>query len=299
MITRPPRMRRAVPGLTFALAIFCATDGGHTVLAAEPDTIAWRDDYGSALEEARAANRLLWIQFTGPWCPNCTRMERDSFPHPVVVQHARESFVPVKLRSDVHEQLALSFNLSALPATIIVSPTREVVATHQGYLGPAEFELFLRESLAILPGKPAHAGAQTERSASPARGRQESAQPEAQEQLALGGYCAVSLVRDRKLVPGQGEYTIRHDGRTYRFASLAMSDLFRNEPNAYAPANNGSCPVTQLDRGQAVPGDPRWGVLYDGRLFLFASDEDRRCFVKEPNRYDRVDVAGSLHPLHR
>ncbi len=42
----------------------------------EPESISWRDDYGNALEEARAANRLLWIQFTGPWCPNCTRMER-------------------------------------------------------------------------------------------------------------------------------------------------------------------------------------------------------------------------------
>ena len=34
----------------------------------------------------------------------------------------RESFVPLKLRSDVHEELALGFNLSGLPATIIVTP---------------------------------------------------------------------------------------------------------------------------------------------------------------------------------
>ena len=139
MIIRPPRKGRATPGLSFALAIFCASNGSHAALAAEPDSIAWRDNYGSALEEAKAANRLLWIQFTGPWCPNCTRMERDSFPDPMVVQHARDSFVPVKLRSDVYEELALSFNLSALPATIIVAPTREVVAIQQGYLGPAEF----------------------------------------------------------------------------------------------------------------------------------------------------------------
>ena len=44
-------------------------------------------------------------------------------------------------------------------------------------------------------------------------------QPETDEQLALEGYCAVSLIRDRKLVPGQSEYTVRHDGLTYRFAS--------------------------------------------------------------------------------
>ena len=57
--------------------------------------------------------------------------------------------MPVKLRSDVHEQLALSFNLSALPATIIVAPNREVVAIHQGYLGPAEFDSFFAIALSM------------------------------------------------------------------------------------------------------------------------------------------------------
>ncbi len=112
---------------------------------AEPEPISWRDDYGGALEEAKGANRLLWIQFTGPWCPNCTRMERDSFPDPEIIQHTRESYVPLKLRSDVHEQLALAFNLSGLPATVIVAPTREIVAVRQGYLGPDELDSLLSE----------------------------------------------------------------------------------------------------------------------------------------------------------
>ena len=104
--------------------------------ATEPTPISWREDYGGALEEARTTNRLVWIQFTGPWCPNCLRMERDSFPDADVIEHAQRSFVPLKLRSDVHEQLALGFNLSGLPATVLVAPNREIVAIHQGYLGP-------------------------------------------------------------------------------------------------------------------------------------------------------------------
>ena len=114
-------------------------------------------------------NRFLWIQFTGPWCPNCTRMERDSFLHPAIIQHARQSFVPLKLRSDVHEQLALSFNLSGLPATIIVAPNREIIAIHQGYLGPAEFDAFLRDCLARRPGKPAKTSLARSPTGSPAQ----------------------------------------------------------------------------------------------------------------------------------
>src|SRR5271166_6142140 len=91
----------------------------------DPEGIPWRTDYSRALEEAQARNQLLWIQFTAPWCPNCTRMEQDSFAHPTIREHARRSFVPVKLRSDVNEELALSFELSGLPATVIVAGSPE------------------------------------------------------------------------------------------------------------------------------------------------------------------------------
>ena len=294
MDLRQERRRRANPGLSFAVAILCASHGGQSAKAAEPDSIVWRDDYGSALAEAKAANRLLWIQFTGPWCPNCIRMERDSFPHPAVVQHARESFVPVKLRSDVHEQLAITFNLSALPATIIVAPNREVVAVYQGYLGPAEFDAFLRDSLSRLPGNPPRDGL----SDRPAADQPKSDTPKAIERLAMGGYCSVSLIRDRKLVPGQSEHAVRHEGLTYRFASPAMKDLFREKPERYVPANSGLCPVTQLDLGAAQPGDPRWGILYKSHLFLFASDLARQRFAEDPERYAMVDVAEQGFCIH-
>ena len=196
--------------------------------AAEPDPIAWRDDYGSALEEARAANRLLWIQFTGPWCPNCTRMERDSFPHPVVVQHARESFVPLKLRSDVHEQLALTFQPFRLCRRRSSSPRTERSSPFiKATWVPPSSTPFFAIALSRLPGKPAQDRAR--RSTSRAvRARPKSGEPKTNERLALGGYCAVSLIRDRKLVPGQSDYAVEHEGRTYRFASPAMKDLFRD-----------------------------------------------------------------------
>jgi YHS domain-containing protein len=257
----------------------------------ELESISWRDDYGSALEEAKAANRLLWIQFTGPWCPNCTRMERDSFPHPTIIEHARQSFVPLKLQSDVHEQLALHFNLSGLPATVLIAPNREIVAVHQGYLGPEEFDAFLREALARQPGI---AVIQRRTPASP--GANPSSRPgntpqKKEDNLALSGYCPVSLIKGHKLVPGQVEYTVQHEGRIYRFANRVMIDLFRREPQRYVPSNGGSCPVTRLEKGMARAGDPRWGVLYQDHLFLCATEDDRRRFLKSPERYSMVDVA--------
>jgi YHS domain-containing protein len=287
MVISLHRSRWLSPSAAMAAFILLAQPDWNFTWATEPDPIAWREDYSTALEEARAANRPLWIQFTGPWCPNCTRMEQESLPHPAVVQRARESFIPLKLRSDVHEQLALTFNLSALPATIIVAPNRDVVALHQGYLGPAEFDAFLRDSLLRVPGQPA-------RDIAPNRGVQEKPpgdESKPLERLALQGYCAVSLVRDRKLILGLREQIVRHEGLIYRFASPAMQELFKAQPERYAPVNQGSCPVTQIDSGKTQVGDPRWGVIFQSRLFVFANDDARKRFRAEPERYAMADVA--------
>jgi YHS domain-containing protein len=264
-----------------------------SVAVAEPDSesITWRVDYAAALEEARAANRLLWIQFTGPWCPNCTRMERDSFPDPAVIQHARRSFIPLKLRSDVHEQLALGFDLSGIPATVIVEPTRRVVAIRQGYLGPDELDSLLSEALVTPRARERVEGSAGPDAGESARDRPTPTRPKSEPQLALSGYCPVSLISGRRLVPGQAEYTIHHEGRAYRFANSVMSSLFRKDPERYIPVNHGECPVSQVDRGEARAGDPRWGVLYQGRLFLCATQEARRRFLDDPQRYALVDVA--------
>jgi YHS domain-containing protein len=290
MNTQPARYRRLAPTLSIVSGAFFAAVSPAAVMATQPDSdsIAWRVDYAGALEEARTTNRLLWIQFTGPWCPNCTRMERDSFPDPAIIQHARRSFVPLKLRSDVHEQLALGFDLSALPATVIVAPTRQVVAIRQGYLAPEELDCLLSEVWAAYRARAGEAGPRPGESA-PARTA--SNRPKSEPQLALSGYCPVSLISDRRLVPGQAEYTIQHEGRVYRFASSVMSSLFRRDPERYVPVNRGECPVAQVDGQGARPGDPRWGVLYQGRLFLCATQEARQQFLEDPQRYALVDVA--------
>lgn len=293
MTLRPSRHRCLAPALSIVTGALCATMSSGSIAAAEPESnsITWRVDYAEALEEARAANRLLWIQFTGPWCPNCTRMERDAFPDPAIIQHARRSFIPLKLRSDVHEQLALGFDLSGIPATVIVEPTRRVVAVRQGYLGPDELDSLLREVLAARRGQERVEDLAGPRPRESAQARTTPTRPKSESQLALSGYCPVSLISGRRLVPGQAEYTVQHEGRVYRFANSVMSSLFRKDPERYIPVNRGECPVSQVDRGAARPGDPRWGVLYQGRLFLCATQEARQRFLDDPQRYALVDVA--------
>src|SRR4051794_31838253 len=126
---RPQRVGRGLCAVSWLVVIGCAP-----VLARGAEAIPWRSDFRRAEAEARAQDRLLWLQFTGSWCPNCVRLEREAFVPPKVVGHACQSFAPVKLQSEEHEDLVERFGLTGIPATILITPRGEVVARHEGYI---------------------------------------------------------------------------------------------------------------------------------------------------------------------
>jgi YHS domain-containing protein/thiol-disulfide isomerase/thioredoxin len=263
------------PGLGLGVALLACG-----VLRADPPAaIAWRSDLDEARREAQARGLPLWVQFTGPWCHNCRRLEREALAYPKVVALAHEGFVPVKLRSDVHEAFALSLGLSILPATVILGPDGTLVAKHEGYAEPEAFLAFLSQA------RPRWL--QTALVARRAKPKPSS--PPAV--LAMAGYCPVTLVKERRLALGAAEWTARHDGLEFRFASRENRDAFLKEPEAFLPVNRGRCPVRQVEQGETVTGDAHFGVLYRNRLYLCADESARARFLKEPSRYADVDVA--------
>jgi YHS domain-containing protein len=279
------RARWRAGGLLFVPALAIMGASPQAAHGGPGDSIVWRADYAYALDEARVNDRLLWIQFTAPWCPNCTRMERDTFPIPAIVRHSQRSFVTLKLRSDLHEELAAGFNLSALPATVVITPEREVLAVHQGYLGPAELDALLSDVVKGRCDGRLGAGQRSFAKSDPAAFRSDKRETKAEPPLGLSGYCPVSLICQRKLIAGRADCEAKHAGRMYRFASAALFEQFQKDPTRFVPAHDGYCPVNRLDRRTTRPGDPRWGVIYRGQLFVCATEEDRLRFIGDPRRY--------------
>jgi thioredoxin-related protein/YHS domain-containing protein len=51
---------------------------------------------------------------------------------------------------------------------------------------------------------------------------------------------------------------------------------------------DGHCVVSMHQNMAWVKGDPRWGAIHEGRLYLFASPEAQAAFLKDPLRYAPV-----------
>jgi YHS domain-containing protein len=216
-------------------------------------------------------------------------MEHDSFPSPAVVARADSEFVPLRLQADVHQDLALSFELNGLPASVIVDPDRRVLAVHQGYLGADELDAMLGRALAAYTPP---VGGEVLADAPPSRSASEFVGPPAPtaRDAELSGFCPVSLLGEGTLVAGRDEHAAEYGGRIYRFASAPALDLFRRDPERYIPANDGRCPVERLDAGRQAPGDLRFAALYRERIYLCSSEDDRGRFMADPDRYAAVGV---------
>ena len=251
--------------------------------AGEPRGVVWRGDLAQARAESVELDKPVWIQFTGPWCHFCHKMDREVFSEESIGATARESFIAVKLRADENEQLALAYGFSALPASLILNPRGEVVTLRQGFADALEFRGFLDDALKRMGRGPAAGLVRT----STVRTR-----------VALNGFCPVTLVEARKLARGQAEIREIHDGIEYRFATAAARTRFLLAPERYEPQNAGFSPVRQVDAGESKAGNARWGVIYAGHLYLCADGDERARFLSNPSRYARVGATDRANCPH-
>lgn len=103
--------------------------------------------------------------------------------------------------------------------------------------------------------------------------------------LGLDGYCPVTLADQKRWQVGDRRFGVIHRGRTYLFAGPVEQQKFLSNPDHYSPAISGQDVVMALDQGQTVDGHRQYGVQYQGRTYLFASDSSRRAFSQNPKHY--------------
>ena len=99
---------------------------------------AWRRDYDQALAEATKHGKLVVIDFYADWCGPCKQMERTTFKDDAVKKRLRD-FIPLKVNTDEHPDVAANYNITALPTTVVVQGSGKPIAAKVGYLGPRQF----------------------------------------------------------------------------------------------------------------------------------------------------------------
>jgi protein disulfide-isomerase len=117
---------------------------------------------------------------------------------------------------------------------------------------------------------------------------------------AMRGYCPVSLDEKGVWMIGDARFAVRHRGRVYYLASRECQQKFLQVPDRYAPILSGFDLVHFLHTGELRDGLREYGCWFKGRVYLFASAENRDFFdehvVEFATTAEALQNPGGLQP---
>lgn len=105
--------------------------------------------------------------------------------------------------------------------------------------------------------------------------------PAPPERLGLKGYDPVAYFTLALPTPGSSQYEFVYDGVRYRFANARHLELFRADPEKYAPQFGGSCTMN-MAAGVRREADPTVWVISNGSLYVFAGAGGAERFRQQP-----------------
>ena len=85
---------------------------------------------------------------------------------------------------------------------------------------------------------------------------------------AISGYDPVSYFTAKKPLKGKPEFKASHNGLEYHFASASNRNMFKKNPEKYAPQYGGWC-AYGIAQGSEFPVNPTTYKILNGKLYLF------------------------------
>jgi YHS domain-containing protein len=103
---------------------------------------------------------------------------------------------------------------------------------------------------------------------------------------AINGYDSVAYFTQNAPVKGLDAYTYDYKGAKWKFASQANLDLFRANPEKYAPQYGGYC-AYGVATDSLVKIDPNQFTIHEGKLYLNYNASVQKDWLKDIPGYNR------------
>lgn len=107
--------------------------------AAETGISFIEQDWDKALKQAKAENKLVFLDIYATWCGPCKMLKKNTFTDKKVGEFFNKNFVNVSVDGEkgVGPQLAQKFGITAYPSLIVTNAEGKPVLYTMGYIDPA------------------------------------------------------------------------------------------------------------------------------------------------------------------
>ena len=110
---------------------------------------------------------------------------------------------------------------------------------------------------------------------------------------AVQGYDPVAYFTEGKPVKGSKEFSTEYQGAEFRFSSAQNLEMFKQNPEKYAPQFGGYC-AWAVSQGYTAKGDADYWAVVDGKLYLNYNKKIQETW--EQNRDEYIDEANTNWP---
>jgi YHS domain-containing protein len=104
---------------------------------------------------------------------------------------------------------------------------------------------------------------------------------------AINGYDTVAYFTDGKPVKGLDSLVYEWNGAKWKFSSQAHLDLFKANPEKYAPQYGGYC-AYGVSKGSLVKVEPDQFTVRDGKLYLNYDADVQSKWLKDIPGYNKA-----------
>ena len=104
--------------------------------------------------------------------------------------------------------------------------------------------------------------------------------------VAIKGYDPVAYFTEQRPVKGSTGFECLWNGAKWQFASAEHRDLFKADPEKYAPKYGGYCAYS-VSQGKTADIDPEAWTVFEGRLYLNLNKDVQRLWEKDMVEYIR------------
>jgi YHS domain-containing protein len=100
--------------------------------------------------------------------------------------------------------------------------------------------------------------------------------------IAIHGYDTVAYFTDSKPTKGKAEFEAVWEDARWQFASKTNRELFKANPERYAPQFGGYC-AGGLAVGEFADGDPKLWTIVDEKLYFIKNSKYQKVWRSGPN----------------
>lgn len=121
----------------------------NTKVTAEQGIQFIEQDWSKALKQAKAENKLVFLDIYATWCGPCKMLKKNTFSDAVVAEFFNKTFINVSVDGEksIGPELARKYSLQGYPTLIVADADGNPVLYTVGYISAEQIMNFAKEAI--------------------------------------------------------------------------------------------------------------------------------------------------------